>query len=555
MRNLLILIVLVFLTFPAWKALRHPGMISGHDTESAVFKSEEFFNALKDGNFPPRWAKRLDYGLGQPTFTFTYTLPYYLTSGLMFLGLNAIWAVKILMAISFPIAAFFAYLWLSGRFGFWPGLAGGLIYAYLPYRFANVYVRGAIGEIVASAILPLTFWALDRLAEKSSAKKAATAALIIAGLILAHQFYGLIMLPIWLAYVWIISKTKNNRLWGWGCIIWGYVICSFYIIPAVIYRNLTFLDELGKYFLEKQVFVDLSRLIYSPWGFAGVHETDAGPMSVQLGAVAIILFVGFLAVIGKKNVNLVNRRLGWLFLGLILTAIFMMQQISLPIWKLLPFLMSMQFPWRLLFLANISMIFTIGYFLNYLFVNTKLKNFQGIFTFLILGLLVVWSVDYWKVYRYYYSSELPDISQTIGYPGTLTLLWEETPKWHNVRQEANPHNFFQYATGSGEITFITWKTNYHQFEVDAKTESIVNDKTHFWPGWKVWLNGKEVELLDPYDQLSQGLITFAVDPGKNLVEARLTEPLVNKLANGISLISLGIAGIITVRKKHEEARH
>ncbi len=68
--------------------------------------------------------------------------------------------------MSFPFSAFFAYLWLKRHFGSWPSFLGGLTYAYLPYHLANVYVRGALGETVAATILPLSFWAIDKTAEK-----------------------------------------------------------------------------------------------------------------------------------------------------------------------------------------------------------------------------------------------------------------------------------------------------------------------------------------------------------------------------------------------------
>jgi hypothetical protein len=512
-------------------------MISGHDTESAVFKTEEYFNALTDGHFPPRWAKRLDYGLGQPTFTFTYSLPFGLTSAAMLTGMDALWAFKLVMAATFPAAAFFTYLWLKNRFGFWPGLAGGIVYALAPYHFANVYVRGAIGESVASALLPLSFYLLDRAAVKTDGKRMALAAIGIAAVILSHQFYGLVFSVIWAAYA-VINRMPRAII---PTIIWGYVISAFYIIPAVAYKNLTYLDKMENFFLEKQDFVSLSKLIYSPWGFAAVAETHKDPMSVQIGftAIAVLIGAGIAAAKFKKN-----RKLILFFLVLSLGAIFMMLPISLPVWKIVTPLRALQFPWRLLFIVNLGAGFATGYLLS------QTKRQAGI-AVLVIALVLISSRGFWQVGRYYPKTDLPDTNKTIGYPGTLTMLLEETPKWHVIMQESNPYTFFNVQSGLAGVKNLVWKTNYHKFEVKVEETAVINDKTHYWPGWKVFVDGKETKLIDPYDELSQGTLAFEVGPGVHTVESKLTEPIVNKIGDAISLIGLA-SGLVLIFKKQNE---
>jgi hypothetical protein len=544
-KSLAVFGLLILLTFPAWKALRHPGMITGHDTESAIFKSEEFFNALKDGHFPPRWAKRLDYGLGQPTFTFTYTMPYYLTSLFMALGSEPIWAFKIVMAMSFPLAAFFSFLWLAKHFRLLPAFLAGLVYAYTPYHLANVYVRGAIGETVAAMLLPLAFWGIDRVLEKPNLSRKAFGSLIIATIILSHPFYGLIFGPVWVGYAFIRGVGWQIRKSAILAVVWGYVSCAFYIIPAWFYKSSTYLDRIEGYFLEKQPFVSLTRLIYSPWGFAGANELEKDPMSVQVGAVILVLFLAWVSVaIFHKQTRLDNNfKTSGFFAGLVAISIFMMLPISFGVWKIFTPLRALQFPWRLLFVTNLGMAFCAGFVLNR-WLNKPLA--------FLLILLTIWlSRDYWKVGRYFPFED--KTTTAIGYPGTLTLLLEETPKWHNRNQEANPYNFGQNAKGNATlIKSLVWKTNYHKFEVVTEKEIVINDKTHYWPGWKAWVDGKETRLFDPYDEISQGLITLSVPPGKHIVETRLTEPPVNKIANSITLISLLSALFLVVLSKYEK---
>jgi len=50
------------------------------------------------------------------------------------------------------------YLWLKEFLGVKAGLVGALFYTFAPYRFVDLYVRGAIGECVAFVWLPLILY-------------------------------------------------------------------------------------------------------------------------------------------------------------------------------------------------------------------------------------------------------------------------------------------------------------------------------------------------------------------------------------------------------------
>ena len=138
-----------------------------------------------------------------------------------------------------------------------------------------------------------------------------------------------------------------------------------------------------------------------------------------------------------------------------------------------------------------------------------------------------------------------------GYRGTYTLLLEETPKWHSVFDEYNQLNSYtpvKTEKGDFAVKSIVRKTNYHQIEVQTPQGGILSEKTHFWPGWKILIDGKPAQLYDPYHPYSHGLLTFDVPAGIHIIEAKLTEPLLNQLANVISLISLLAAGIMFAGK-------
>lgn len=522
------LAIYVLVTIPAYNALRPPWMVSGHDADAAVFKAIELKNALLDGHFPVRWSKRLDFGLGLPTFTFTYNLPYYLAAGLSFLGMSVISAEKLIMGASFPISAFFTYLWLKRRFGQWPSFVGGLLYSIVPYHFLNVYVRFAIGEVVAATFLPLVFYSIDRLLDRTTGKNIALCGTSMAVLLLSHQFYGLIFVPLGLAYGFIAGKKRV--VWVGAALGLGLLLGSYYLIPMVAYRGYTYLSDPQEYFLANNNFVMFQDLIKPAWGFGDLKKAVGDRMSLQIGIVHLALFGAGIwrMVVGKDK----NRRLLIFFMTLAALSVVMMTPISLPIWKLVPILQNIQFPWRL-----ISVVVTAAAFCGAFVLN----EWKPKWIVVAVGILLfVAYKDYWRVGKY--DTWEDKTVKSIGWPGTLTMLLEETPRWHKIKQEPNPYHQSQLPEGIAVIENLVWKTNYHKFMVDAETESVMSDKTHYWPGWTVYLDGVQVPMLDPYNSLSQGLITFKVPRGKHEIEVRLLETPLEKVANSISIVGLVIVG-------------
>src|SRR3989338_2654379 len=114
--NIGILLLITALSFPAFKALTKQGLITGHDTQGHFIRLVEFDRAIKDGHFPVRWSKRLNWGLGYPYFNFNYPLTYYLTYVLSGLGFDLLTAFKTILLLSFPLSGFFAFLWLKEHF-------------------------------------------------------------------------------------------------------------------------------------------------------------------------------------------------------------------------------------------------------------------------------------------------------------------------------------------------------------------------------------------------------------------------------------------------------
>ncbi len=504
--------------------------MTSHDGEGHIIRMFEFNHALSDGHFPVRWSKRLNWGLGYPYFNYNYPLTYYFTSTLVSVGMDLLTSFKFVLLISFPLGGFFAYLWLQRHFGIVAAIMGGFFYTLIPYHFLNVYVRGNIAEVLALTLVPLVFWMAQRLSKEQNSKNASWLSIGLTILMLTHNITALLFLPLILTYLIILGLPKMKISYlkfimvSYGLML---LLSAFFWIPAFYYKSIIIIDrEFGLYF--KDNFPSLMQLIYSPWGFGG-SNTGAGQMSPQIGLLhqivvvlmALTMFMWWRKFITKEAI---------LFVIIFVGTFFMMLSVSTPIWEQVKMIQYLQFPWRLLAIIALSSSFLIAYF--FAIISQKLSS-------KVMLLLVVISVvalfylnrNHWRVNEYY--SLPPYWFDDRPMNTTTTVDGEHTPIW---QKENDPNSVvrFEVLVGQAEVESLVWQTNLHQFRVKALDMIYFLDRTVYFPGWKVFVDG-QLTPIKPVDEINKGLIGVELAQGEHLVEVKLQETMVEKAANNLSI--------------------
>lgn len=529
---LVILAVFIAVTFPAYSALLRPGMLTSHDGEGHIIRMFEFNNAIEDGHFPVRWSKRLNWGLGYPFFNFNYPLPYY-TSYLMHkAGLGLLDAFKIILAISFPLSGFFTFLWLKNHFSKIESIIGGLFYTLIPYHFVNVYVRGNLGETLALTIVPLNFYLVNRLNKKLNLNNVILLGLCLSAVILSHNISALLFLPVILIYGLLLNFRKGYLKLLIYAFILPVVITCFFWLPALFDKQFITIDQKFPLYYLKH-FPDLKDLIYSAWGYGG-SKVGPGQMSVQIGLLHLMIFIGslFALIISFKKIT--QKKMAVFFLGLAFLAFLLMLEVSKPVWDTVKPVQYLQFPWRLLAVLALAISFLAGFTLSLVFKIVS-KKISLLVLIVITFALLFLNRNHWRANEYY---QLPDYwFEDKPYNSTTTVDGEHTPKWQLEDMPLETARF-EVVSGKAEVKSFEWKTNYHVFEIDSQTNSIILDRTVYFPGWAVYIDGKEVEHIDQNDPKTKGLIGFEVSEGKHFAEVKLMEPSLNKVANTISMLGL-----------------
>lgn len=540
MKTILAFFLFFIVTYPAYKNLILPELIDGHDVEGHLIRLIEFDKALIDGNFPVRWGARLNYGLGYPFFTFDYPMAYHITNFIHILGLNYIDALKFIFGISFPLSGFFAYIWLKNHFSKLSAFIGAIFFTLVPYHFVNVYVRGALAEIIGVTLVPLNLYLIDKVIHSPSYLNAFFLSLGLFVSITSHNITALIYCLIWFSYALVRSGLRGEKFKN---IMLGFVgsvfLSAFFVIPALYYSFVSKITQVDSILttMYARAFPSLKSLIYSPWGYNGSKTgIDKGEMAFQMGViheVLVVITIGLIIILLSKKM-LEKKTLIIYFTLLLCLAFFLMQEVSISIWKIIVPMQFMEFPWRLLSVMALTSSFLIAFFINWLPNFKKIERHRIFIILVIVSALFYADRNIMRADKHY---TWVDPIEFGGLPGPSDLVGEHLPKWHNKLEETLPYFAYNVLGSPAKVRAISRKTNLHLFQVTLDQKAIFVDRTDYFPGWRVFVNDREIDLIDPYDTRIRGLIGFELPPGEYKIESKLKEEPIERIANGITIVS------------------
>jgi len=531
-------LVLVGLLVLPLLSLLKPGLPLTHDGLDHVVRIGSFYDSLMEGNLIPRWGRDLNLGYGHPVLSFFYPFSSYLGSLFHLTGLSLVDSTKMVFGFSLLFSGIFMYLWLKEFLGTKAGFVGALFYAFAPYRFVDLYVRGAIGECIAFVWLPLILYFGLKFSKKQESVYLLGGSLSLAILIMSHNLLSLMFLPLVLGYFVflffsVVPKRKANSLLGLGLIIaFGFALSAFFWLPA-------FFE--GKYTLRDIVTKDnitglepLSRLIWSPWSYGGT-----GALSVQLGPLhwlSILISPVLLFLLRKKKNDLFY--FGLLVFFSFLASILFILPLAQPLYLKFALLQKFQFGWRFLSLALFAPAFFAAVLVSFLKEGQK-----TIFLFLVVALLLGLSYQFWQPRDYLLK---PDSYYQQAIFTTTNDTGESSPRWSIRRMEKERKADLEVIEGEAEIETRERKVELHSYGIKVKEKTRLVENTLYFPNWQVLANG-EVLPLEFQDPEFRGLMTFWLEPGEYQLEVIFRETKLRQVANCLSfvaLLSLFIVGFL-----------
>ena len=316
------------------------GNASGHDFQFHVESWMEVARQWHLGVLYPRWAEWSNFGFGEPRFIFYPPASWILGAAL---GLILPWRMvpDAFIWLSLVIAGLsmhrLAREWLAPR----DAVAAAVFFAANPYNLMIIFYRSDFAELLAAAFFPLLVWSTILLAREgwrrvpafacvfaliwlSNAPAAVIATYLVAAIIVVYCF---------------VERSPRAILPAAAGGASGFALAAFYVLPAAY----------------EQRWVNISNVLDSsllPWHnflFAKSGDPEFVLFNLKISAVAIFLIAVFaVSSVFAARQRIRGRTMFWILFTLGALPVILMFPVATLIWKDVPEMKFVQFPWRTL---------------------------------------------------------------------------------------------------------------------------------------------------------------------------------------------------------------
>jgi len=514
-----------------------------------------FAAQLWSGELYPRWMYKMNAGLGSPIFYYYPPLAFYLTSVLkpFFPGdLHGWHQLGVSAAIALIASGMFMYLWLKTITDRKSALLGAIIYMIVPYHIAeDLYGRGAFAEVWAFVWMPLILFFVRGVHLKLRFHGLGLAA-SCALLILTHLLMTMIFLPVVLAYACYLgysTRTFRSPLMTGGAICMAFGVCSFYWLTALSAQKYVSFEEFrtgyfhyGNWLLGKDLYLGGSLRYF--W------------MLLEVGAL-----LGSTLYAATSRLRSPERSEFLFWSAIILSGGFLMTSPSAFIWRMVPPLQMVQFPWRF----NAVLAVAICPILAFAFPILKRCNRPSDVGILVIAALIclLWAQGVAK--KAYASLQSPRNGHMQEVRDRMLALGQDANALRPIYVASlDADDLEALARKVGEpthdtvsqvrLTVLSWKPRDIVLAVDAGADDVVTIPQFYFPGWTAYLaDGPRTLPVRP--SRPDGLVTIALPAGHHRIRLCLNKNRAEKEAQWVSLASVLVAMIIALISFGRRAHH
>jgi len=538
-RLLLILFFSFCVSIPVILPFLHAGYFPTHDGEWAVVRFGDMFRTIRDLQIPARFSGNLNFGYGYPLFNFTYPFPYYFGIIFHFLGFGFVNTIKMLFAGSVVFSAFFMFfaaklLWKNT----WAGIVSSICYVYFPYRMVDLYVRGSVGESMSFVLFPLLFYLAIKLIEKPSLLLVFWIAVSTGILVITHNIMTVLFVPLYWVFILIQSALKNRKAIKsfFISIILGFGLSAFFWIPAIFEKNNILLSQIP--IADRNLyFVKLEQFIFPRWGY-GV-PTDPNGFSYQLGLVHLAIFIiavlSLLFLLIKNNKHLTDHsvKIACTLTIIAVFYIFLLFKPSEFLWKNIPLLSEINYPWIVLGILG---------FLISLLAGFLSRQISGKYAMVLLGVIAVFLVLPYAKPQYYFDKE---DNYYLTNDATTTSSNELMPLWVKKIPLQRPVSKVEIISGEGNVGEVSYNSKQINFSINALTEADLKINTIYYPGWKISVDKVNTEISYSNEQ---GVMEILIPSGNHIVSGRFEETPLRLISDIISLSSFFMLLLLMIKR-------
>lgn len=515
------------------------GTPSGHDLEFHLYSWLEVLGQWKQGILYPRWASLAHFAYGEPRFVF-----YPPASWTLGAGLSAIfpWTVASEIYIWIALVAAGVSMFVLARRWLDRGDAifAAVLYAVNPYHLVIVYWRSAFAELLASCLLPLLLLFLLKAADGDGHKDVSWRVIVPLAMVLAAAWltnapaavmihYSLALLVVYFAWQ---RRSLRLLLVGAVAVALGAGLAAFYLLPAIY----------------EQRWINIAQAVSAGSrpadNFLFIHTADADHDAFNhlISWVAMLeMIVIFVAAWAARRWRETKRELWTALLGWAIACAVLMFPVAGVLWRILPKLEFMQFPWR--WLLCLSMIFSV-------LVTVGLRRWwwrAAVCGISILVIVMVWhrvQTPWWDT-----ADDLREMQDNMetgaGYEG----VDEYTPSGAEPGAiDKDARNVTVDGQAHAAIHVQRWDAESRMFTAEMSAPDRLVLRLLSYPAWRVEVNGNVVETAAGPET---GQMLVPVAAGANRVQISFIRTWDRVAGGWISLIAVTslVVGTLLARRR------
>lgn len=538
------LALLCLLSFVASSPMLPGGWFNSHEGIAPIERVLALSYEIKNGDYYPRWLSSAYQSQGLPFFNFYSPMFYLLAAYLYSFGLPLLFAIKLVIWLLFFAGSTGMFFWVKRHCGATGGLISAITYLFLPYHFLDIYVRGAMAEFAALAILPFLFCGIDLSFSERAFKGILITGISSALLVLTHNLSALMIFPFAAVYFFCMAASerlsRERVIAAFAGPVIGLGLSSFYWLPVIMEKEYlgSFSSLTSGSFDYANHFTYPSQWVSTHWGFGvsapGLEDT----LSFQLGfALLLLLVISLGCLVFSKE-----RRFGIMTLALGLFGLFMTTSPSSAIYGVLSPLHYVQFPWRFLGPATMFLAAFAGLAAG---LSYRLKILKSVYLILLSLLLSVFLSGEQRAVSG--RMQIGNIANEYIFKGRLigqlSMVNEYLPKW--AEGSIYPSTLPRPVSGYTVIEEVEARGSYTSFVTSGRAKSGVMIPQFFFPGWKAEIDGLDTAVTPG----EKGFLLVEVPSGKHKVEVWFGTTL-PRLA-GWSLSILTVIAIVAIRLKRK----
>ena len=542
LQSAICILSLSLLSIPVLQPLLGGDLTCGFDNVLHLWRAIETDALLEHGIFYSRWQPHMALGFGYPALLFHPPISPLLAALFHRLGLPWLAAVNATFVTGTLLSGWSVWLLVREWWGDMSGVVAGVIIVTLPFHAYVNFRRASMSEAVAWALPALILWGLIRWQKRGQRRGLLVAAGAEAALLLTHDASAYLFLPLSLAAIVALALAhRSGRMLGRGilALALGAGLAAFFWLPSVMERSFVQFGRVLEYPYAAS-FVAVDYLLEPPRASDPSWINPWLPKGIGLIPVSLAVLSPLAWSRASREQRFWLAAIGLGTLGYVGLAL----PYARPIWRLIPVLQYLHFPWRFLTPAAVGVAVLGG-------VGAWTLRRRAFVAPLVAGGLVLASLGwlYPPHCRLPQPTTLPGMlayEQATGDLGS-TFLGELLPA--SVRTMPAALTVGEDLDAGREAVRLRpeslpegsrlLRADYGPVDATIEIESPVPFRARYlafyYPGWRVSVDGTRVPIAPTEPD---GLIAFDVPAGRHTVRVQFGETAARLAADVFSLLSL-----------------